>query len=248
MTEAGQGRDDAEPQSFRTTAWTLVRRAGDADAEGSAAQAARDELCRRYWRPLYAWLRGKGHGAEDAEDLVQAFLFRFVERNDFAVADPDRGRFRSYLIGALRNFRRDHLQAEGAQKRGAGQRAVDFDLKEAESSIADLSAEDPGAAFDRAWKVALLEAAFSRLRNEQIGRGRGPVFELLKPRLAGDGTAPLDREALEAAGLSLGATKVAVHRLRRRFGELVREEIARTVTDRGPDAIEDELSSLLSTP
>jgi RNA polymerase sigma factor (sigma-70 family) len=224
---------------FHTTVWTLVREAG---GEGDARRA-RDELCRRYWRPLYAWARRQGHGPEDAEDLVQAFLLRFIERNDFAVADPDRGRFRSYLVGAFSNFRRDHLAAAQAQKRGGGRRALDFDLQEAEAILADADAEDPARAYDRAWTVALLEAALGRLRNEQVSRGRGEVFDLLKPRLGGDGTAPLDTEALAASGLSTGAVKVAVHRLRKRFGELVREEISRTVE--GPEAVEDELRSLL---
>lgn len=231
------------PSPFRTTVWTLVRQAGEEGESQVGSQQARDELCRLYWRPLYTWARRQGHGPEDAEDLVQAFLLRFIERNDFAVADPDRGRFRSYLVGALSNFRRDHLAAAQAQKRGGGRRALDFDLQEAEATLADSDAEDPARAYDRAWTVALLEAALGRLSNEQVARGRGDVFDLLKPRLGGDGTAPLDAEALAASGLSTGAVKVAVHRLRKRFGELVREEIGRTVD--GPEEVEDELHSLL---
>ncbi|MEZ6197434.1 MAG: sigma factor [Planctomycetota bacterium] len=225
---------------FRTTAWTLVRDAGDAEA-----RAAREELCRRYWPPLYAWLRRGGETPEDAEDHLQAFLLRFIERNDFAVADPERGRFRGYLVAALRNFVRDRVAAEGAEKRGGGRRAFPLESADAESRFREAGGDDPARTLDRAWALAVLETALERLRRERIARGQGPVFELLKSRLEGDGTAPLDEAALAALGLGAGAIKVAVHRLRRRFAELVREEIGRTVERESE--IEDELAALLGS-
>lgn len=212
---------------FATTRWSLVAAAGRADApDGRAALA---DLCRLYWYPLYAYVRRRGHAAHDAADLTQAFFARLLEKGALGAADPARGRFRTFLLTACQHFLANEHQREAALKRGAG-RVAALDLGDAEGRYGREPAhgESPERLFARRWALELLGRALARLRQEHEGEGKGALFEALKGRLTGDDAAGY-ADVAAALGLSEGAVKTAAHRLRRRYGELLREEIGETV-------------------
>lgn len=227
------------PSQFPTTRWSLVRAVGSGDDE--AARRALDELCEHSHRPIYVFLRRAGHAPDDAADLTQGFLARLVEKRDVAGADPSRGRFRAYLLGALKHFVANERERAAAAKRGGGRAAVPLD--EVEAWVTRTSRDDdPAAAFERRWALELLERALDRLADEQRHAGRGDVFDVLRPSLTAAGDDATHAELAARAGLSPGAVKVAMHRLRRRYGELLRLEIASTVDD--PDLVDAELAEL----
>lgn len=215
--------------AFLTTRWTLLERAGQPD-DG----AALDELCRRYWGPVFSFLRRSGCAAADAEDLTQEFFRDFMARDGFAAARRERGRFRSFLLGCVGHHFANARKAAGRLKRGGG---VEFTaITEGEDD--GLS---PDEAFDKRWAEALVDRALARLRVEWESQGR--PFEVLAPYLSGErGAVPLEETAARL-GVTLAATKSAVHRLRQRLGELVKEEVAATVDDARDAA--DELDYLL---
>ena len=226
---------------FDTTRWSIVRRAAEGGRE-EAAKAALAELCRRYWSPLYAWLRRSGRSAAEAEDLVQGFFLGVLARDDLSRLGPDRGRFRSWLLTALRHHIADVSDHETAQKRGGNVTRMDFDFAIAEKGVSTMaSGTDPEAAFEKRWALELLDHTFQRLRREQEQRGAIGEFERLKDWIVGEGR---ESQLEIARGLdkSPGSIKVAVHRLRRRFREILREEVAETVSS--PDEIDDELAAL----
>lgn len=226
------------PSQFPTTRWSLVRAvaAGD-DAD---ARRALDELCAQAWSPIYVFLRRAGHGEDDARDLTQGFLARLVEKRDVGGADPERGRFRAYLIGALKHFVGNERERAAALKRGGGR--VPVALDDVESWCAASRGDDPAASFERRWALDLLQRALGRLAEEQRHAGRGEIFAVLRDQLTADGTDASYAELGERAGLTVGAVKVAVHRLRRRYGELLRAEIASTVEDAA--LVDEELRDL----
>lgn len=236
-----------EPPSaarFPTTHWSRVVRAGDPD--DPEAFAALDGLCRDYWYPLYAFTRRQGLSPEDACDLIQGFFADLIERGDLAAADRERGRFRAFLLTCCRHYLAHRREHDRALKRGGGRRHVAIDLLDAEGRYGrepthDLTAE---RLFERRWALALLEKVLTRLESEMAIAGKGVLFDRLRPALEGDGQAKPYRDIATALGMSEGAVKVAVHRLRARYRELLREEVAHTVAD--PADVDAELAELLT--
>lgn len=228
--------------AFATTRWSLVASAGS--ASGPEARRALEELCSTYWYPAYAYLRRRGEPLEDARDLVQSFFARLVERGDLARADARRGRFRAFLLACLRNFRANERDRARAQVRGGGARALSLDELDPEArwAIEAPRRDDPERSFERAWALGLLERTVARVRGEWEARGQAALFERLRPVLAGEDLGPYGALASEL-GTSEGGLRVAVHRLRRRYAELLRAEIADTVAS--PADVEAELRSLL---
>lgn len=226
--------------SFRTTHWSLVLAAG---AEGTDSRAALEELCGTYWRPIYGFIRRRGHGADEARDLTQGFFARFLERRDVEGLDPQRGRFRSYLLASVKHFLINEQERERALKRGGGLRIGSLVIDDdADLMHEPVETRTPESAFERQWALALLRCALERLRVEQEGAGRGELFGHLKPTLAGESIDGGYAAVAAALGLTTVAVKVAAHRLKQRYRELLLEELARTV-DR-PQDIEDELQHL----
>lgn len=197
----------------------------------SNADRARDalaELCQIYWPPVYAFLRGRGHSMEDAEDLTQGLFASLLERDSFSAADPDRGKMRSFLRVAAKRYAINEVEKARAAKRGGGVLPDSLEVDELELRIADAGAEDPERAFDKRWAMVLLENVLGTLRDEYSGAGKGQTFEALKPALSPDGDGGAIGEGLD---LSASAQRVAVHRLRKRYRELLRAAIAETVSD-----------------
>ena len=225
-------------RSFATTRWSLVLAAG---AGGSRALA---ELCRAYWFPLYAFTRRLGHGPHDAEDFTQGFFADLLARDALAGVAAERGRFRSFLLASLKNFLADQRDRARAQKRGGGAPVISFDAVAAEERYALEPAGDgaPELLFDRAWALAVVERALGRVGDEYSDQTA--VFEALRPLLTGGGAQSSYAEIGTALGLQEGAVKVAVHRLRKRYAQALRAEIAETLLD--PSEAEAELRHLLA--
>ena len=239
-TQGGPG--DA---GFRTTQWDLVFAAGSA-AEPAAA-AALDVLCATYWYPLYAYVRRRGFRAQEAEDLTQGFFAMLLEdKQTFGRADPARGRFRAYLLGALRNFLGDEVDKARAIKRGGGRRVVPLDVAAAEGRLEIDAGPDARPAewhFDREWALTVLRRALDALGAECADEGKGELFEALRPHLLADGgETPRHAELAAALGVTEGGLKVSLSRLRRRYGEYIRQEIAQTLGR--SVAVEDEVQHL----
>jgi len=230
--------------SFALTHWSVVLAAGR--SHSTHARAALEKLCRTYWPPIYAFVRRQGHSSHDAQDLTQEFFARLLEKNSLASVERSKGRFRSFLLASLKHFLANEWDKARAQKRGGGQILIPIDAKAAESTcgfeLADsLTAEK---IFERRWALALLEQVMSRLRADYAGTGKAMQFERLKATLTGERSSIPYAEIGAALGQSEGAVKVAVHRLRQRYRELLREEIAQTVSR--PDEVQEEIRALFS--
>jgi RNA polymerase sigma-70 factor (ECF subfamily) len=226
---------------FPATKWSVIQRAGGASS--LASRAALEDLCRTYWPPLYAFLRRAGHDPHEAQDLVQGYLARLLERDDLATVSPQKGRFRTYLLAGLRNYLVSEARREGAQKRGGGSTIVSLDLEEASCQLLLASSDTPDLAFDRRWAEMILDRSLDALRQEHLARGKAQLYETLKPSLAGD--VAEDYAALgRRLGMTPGAVAVAVHRLRLRLRELVRAEVAQTVGSAAD--LDEEMRSLLA--
>ncbi len=238
------GTDESRglPRSFPTTRWSVVRAAGAADSETS--RAALETLCGDYWYPLYAFSRHRGMPDEDARDLVQGFLAQLLEKRDLGGADPERGRFRSYLLGAMKHFLSHERERAGARKRGGDVEILPLDFGDAADRYArePLERMTPERLFERQWAVLLLERAVQRLAREYAARGQEELFEGLAPFLTGDEGGDSRSELGRNLGLSRGAVDVAVHRLRKRYRAAVRREISDTVD--GPEQVDEELRAL----
>ncbi len=225
---------------FRTTRWSLVVAAGA--AEGSGGRAALETLCRDSWFPLYAFARRGGAAPADAADLVQGFFADLLEREGIAAADPERGRFRTFLLAAFRHHASKEREKARAAKRGGGA-VLSLDFADGESRYLAEPVDDrtPERIYERRWALALLDRVLGDLEADYAG-DRAPLFRTLRPWLAG-GDPPSHAEAAAALGLSEGAVKVALHRLRRRYRDLLRAAIAETVAT--PEEVEDEIRHLL---
>lgn len=224
---------------FATTRWTVIRAAGESAGE------ALEDLCSAYWYPLYAYVRRHGFSKEDAEDLTQAFFAKLLERRDMAGLTQENGRFRAFLLAALKHFLANERDRAGRLKRGGNITHLSLDWQSADTQfqITDGGQVPPDAAYDREWALALLERVVVRLGQEFAAEGKAERFEHMKPFLTlGKGEIPY---ASAAAVLSMdeGAVRVAVHRLRKRYRELLKEEIAHTLSD--PAMVEEELAVLL---
>jgi len=220
----------------------VAAKPGEADA--SRAREALEHLCRAYWYPLYAFVRSRGYSSDDAQDLTQSFFARLIETGGFASVDPERGRFRSYLLGAMKHFLANDWHRGQTQKRGGGMALLELDELDPEARYLQQSspAPDPDAGFDREWAQELIARALVTLRKALEAEGKGEHFELLKGSLTGQ--EPPRQETAARLGTTEGAVKVAVHRLRRRYRELLRAEIGETVSD--PSEIDDEMRHLMA--
>ena len=230
-------------EHFATTRWSLVLDAGgDATPRGRAALAT---LCELYWYPLYSYLRRRGQSAEDAQDLTQGFFARLLEKQALQVVDRSRGRFRSFLLASLDHYvsnERDHARA---QKRGGRTPPISLDIAMAEECYIREPADPwtPEKIFDRNWALALLGRVLARLGRELQAEGKGELFNALQGYLPGDQAPASYRELGRSLGMTDGALRVAVHRLRRRYRTLLYDEIAQTVAT--PEEIDLELQYLI---
>ncbi len=227
---------------FRTTHWSVVLRAGD-ESSGRRADAL-EQLCRAYWRPLYAFVRRRGHDEHEAKDLTQGFFARLLEKNDVAAADAARGKFRTFLLTSMNHFLANEWDKSRRLKRGGGVPVVSLDDQDAESRYQIESAPDWSAekVFDRRWAEAVLEAVFARFRQEVLESGDAERYEVLKSFLLGGDGASSYAEAAHRLGISETGVRSVVHRFRKQFRELVRAEIANTVAR--PEDIDGEISHL----
>jgi RNA polymerase sigma-70 factor (ECF subfamily) len=236
------GSLDSPRDWFATTRWSLVVVA--ADRSSADSERALAELCRMYWFPLYAYVRRRGHSREDAEDLTQSFFAHFLARNDLARLEAERGRFRAYLLAALKHFLANEWDRRNRLKRGGGVEHVSWDWESAEERlrVASPGVGSPDQHFDREWALALLERVIGRLKAESKSAGRSELFEVAQAFLPlGPALIPY-AAAAESLGLEEGAVRVMVHRLRKRYRQLLHEEIADTLTD--PGEVAEELRSL----
>src|ERR1017187_9790819 len=237
-------RTSATGDVFATTRWTVVLAAGRSSAP--PADVALEELCRTYWYPLYVCVRRQTPTREDAEDLTQAFFARFLEKNYLAGLDSEKGRFRAFLLAALRHFLANEWDRANCQKRGGGVAAVSLDWQDADTryQIDPADNSSPDKLYDRAWAVTVLERVIARLREESAAEGKATLFGELKPFLMVGKSAIPYGQAAEALKLTEGAVRVAVHRLRLRYRELLRDEICQTLCD--PAQAEEEMRTLFS--
>jgi RNA polymerase sigma-70 factor (ECF subfamily) len=242
--DAEADRGDLARGGFAATRWSMVLAAARGRQTPRAA-AAMAELCRIYWYPLYAFIRRHGHDAHEAEDLTQEFFARLLEKDFLEGIAPDKGKFRSFLLAALQHFLANQWDRGRAQKRGGGRTIVSLDAISAEGRFRLEPAHDqtPEKLFERQWALTVLERVLAGLQADFAAGGKAALFEALKGVLTGSRESA-DYAAISAQlGMSAGAVKVAAHRIRRRYRELLRSEIAQTVGD--PAEIDDEIRYLL---
>lgn len=210
------------------------------------AAVALEELCRTYWFPLYAYVRRRGQTREDAEDLTQAFFARLLEKGFLESADAERGSFRAFLLAALKRFLANEWDRSRTLKRGGGATPLPLDPQQADTQFLAASNElPPDRAFDREWAVALLERVVIRLRVECVAEGRAAQFDRLKVFLTSVKSTSSHADAAAALGMEEGAVRVAVHRLRKRYRQLLRDEVAQTLAE-GAD-VDAEMAALFGT-
>ena len=230
---------------FSPTHWSVVLAAAGR-ADSTHARDALEKLCRNYWLPIYVFVRRQGHGPHDAQDLTQEFFARLLEKNFLAGVQREKGRFRSFMLASVKHFLANEWDKANAQKRGGGKVPISIDSELGENSFSLEPADTLTAEkiYERRWALALLEQVLRRLREEYTRDGKEKQFEQLKPTLTeASGSVPYAQIALRL-GTSEGAVKVAVHRLRQRYRELLRAEIADTVADAGE--IDDEIRNLFA--
>ncbi len=230
--------------AFVTTHWSVVVSARDRNSPDS--DAALETLCRTYWFPLYAFVRRRGHNPQDAQDFTQEFFARLLRKEYLNAAASEKGRFRTFLLVALKCFLANEWNRQHAQKRGGTTPVLSIDQELAESRFASEPAHNlqPDVLFDRQWAMTLLERTMSRLHDEYVASGRAKLFELLRGCLARDESALPYAEIATRLNLTEAAVKMAVQRLRARYREILRAEIADTVAS--PEAIEEEIRHLFS--
>lgn len=233
-----------DPARFRTTRWSAILVAAESQIPGSHAALA--ELCRLYWYPLYAFARRRGTGSHDAQDLTQGFFLHLLENRALKRAHPLKGKFRSFLLTSFKNFASDEAARARCQKRGGDREFVFLDSEEAENRYQLEPADHLTAEkiFDARWALTLLTHAVERLRREYVARGEGPRFEVLKVFVGVEGgkNSPSYEEISQSLRVSAGAAKTLIHRIRKRYTVILREEIGRTVSD--PAAIDPEIHAL----
>jgi RNA polymerase sigma-70 factor (ECF subfamily) len=229
---------------FATTHWSVIVNAADASSPDPAT--ALEKLCRSYWYPLYAYVRRLGRSPEDAQDLTQDFFERLLAKNDLQHVQPAKGRFRSFLLASIKHFVANQWDREQAARRGGGLRFVPLDPESmrASESLDTTLAATPDKLFDRRWALTLLDTVKRRLAAEFAGAGKAAMFDTLQIYLSGETGQTPYAEMAPRLSLSVDALKKAVERLRRRYGELLREEISQTVAH--PSEIEDEIRHLRS--
>jgi RNA polymerase sigma factor (sigma-70 family) len=243
-TDEKQEPSSSGSRQFATTRWSLVLAAGQRSSPQSSAALA--TLCENYWYPLYAYVRRRGHEADEAQDFTQAYFARLLEKNDLAAADPGRGRFRSFLLASLKHFLANEWDRARAEKRGGGRSVLSIDFGTAEERYRAEPSHDltPERIFERRWALVLLENVLARLHDESAQAGKADSFDRLKGFLTGEQSAVTYGQLAAELNMSEGALKVAVHRLRRRYRELLRAEIEETVAD--AEEIDQEIRDLFS--
>jgi RNA polymerase sigma factor (sigma-70 family) len=229
---------------FATTHWSIVLGARQGDLP--AATAALERLCRLYWYPLYAFIRRRGADPHEAEDLAQAFFAFLLEKESLRKVDRARGKFRTFLLAALTNFLSNEWDKRQTLKRGGQCQIVSLDETNAEGLYLRDSVEslEPEKLFERRWAMALVDQALMRLKQEHTGGGKGALFAKLEPALTSELPSRALADCAAELGMTEGAVKVALHRLRRRFGEVLRNEIAQTVSS--PEEIDEEIRHLFA--
>jgi len=242
-TSSGQRSPEPSSDWFVTTHWSVVRMAG-----GSATTVALEALgtlCSTYWPPLYAYIRRKGHDEHEAQDLTQEFFARLLARKDLAGLDPSRGKFRAFLLAAMNHFLANEWRKQGTLKRASGQPALSLDTATAEQLYASEAASMPApeSLYDRRWAEIVLDRAARQLREEFVGDGREPLFRAINVYLSVPSGAGEYAAVAQRLQMSEAAVAKAVERLRRRYRELVRREIAQTVSTQ--EEVEDEMRYLL---
>ena len=228
---------------FATTSWTQVLAARDAPS--TEARQALESLCRVYWYPLYALVRRQGHDAEESRDLTQAYFAALLEKGYLGDYDPERGRFRTFLMASVKHFLSKERDKALAWKRGGRADVVSLDAQEVEGRyrIEPIDRLTPEQIFERRWALTVLERALARLRREQEDADRGKEFARLEGFLTGQQATASYRDVAAELGTSEGAVKTSIHRLRQRYGQLLRSEIAETVSN--PAEVDDEVKHLL---
>jgi RNA polymerase sigma factor (sigma-70 family) len=243
-SENSSQENEARGDIFATTHWTVVLAAG----RGSTPQSAHalEELCRAYWFPLYVYVRRRGHSKADAEDLTQAFFAKLLEKNDFAGLNSERGRFRAFLLASLKHFLANEWDKSQRQKRGGGSPHLSLDWQTADTKfqIAATNEPAPDQAFDREWALTLLARVIGRLQQENETAGRGRQFTQLKIFLTPGKDESSYRAAAQNLDLDETAVRVAVHRLRKRYRQLLRDEISQTLSD--PADLDEEMRALFN--
>jgi RNA polymerase sigma factor (sigma-70 family) len=246
MSEHTPSNPEGKPASrFSTTHWSVVLAAGNLDSASS--REAMEKLCRTYWFPLYSYLRRRGYEMHEAEDYTQAFFAALLQRHSLQHADPHQGKFRSFLLVCLNHFLADERDRARAQKRGGGRETVSLDMEDAETRYRLEPAHDltPERLFAKSWSLTILNNAMARLKAEFSATDKQQLFESLKPHLpAGKGPTGY-RELAVRLGMTEAAVKVAVYRLRHRYRQLVRDEIAQTVST--PQQVDEEIQDLFAS-
>ena len=227
---------------FATTHWTVVLAAGKRHTPQS--DGALEELCRTYWFPLYAYVRRRGHNKEDAEDSVQAFFARFLAKNYLAGLSAERGRFRAFLLASLKHFLINEWKKSQRLKRGGGEKTLSLDWQTADTKfqVAATNEPSPDKAFDREWALTLLAKVIECLQQECAADGKAKLFEQLKTFLMAGKAESAQSETAKSLGMEEGAVRVAIHRLRKRYRQLLRDEISQTLTD--PAQVDEEMRAL----
>ena len=230
---------------FPATRWSVVRAA--LQESSLEARDALTQLCEVYWFPLYAYVRHRGYSAHDAQDLIQGFFASFLSRDPGGRLDPEQGKFRAFLLACLKHFLSNERDRARALKRGGQHALISWDALDAEERFRHQSADhlSPDRLYEKQWALALLDHVLSRLEAEMVSRGNARRFECLKGCLALDREALSYAEAARQLGMTEGAVKTAVHRFRRRFREILQEEISHTVT--APGQVEGELQALFAS-
>jgi len=243
MNDTDQGGLGVERSShaFTTTHWSVVLTAAQDSPRSEDALAT---LCGVYWRPLYVYVRRRGYGEHDAQDLTQAFFARLLEKNYVAQADREKGRFRSFLLASMNHFLANEWDRSSTLKRGGGATFIPWEEFNDGTQTGVASQLSPDHLYERQWALTLLDQVFTCLREECAAAGKGELFEALRPYLSGEKGAASHAEAAKPLGMTAGAVQVAVHRLRRRYGELLCAEIAHTVSS--PGEIDEELRHLFA--
>ena len=234
------------PGLFDATRWSMVLAASQPGPDDEAKARALEKLCQCYWKPLHAYVRWQGFNDDDAQDLTQEFFARLLAKNALAGVDRSKGKFRSFLLASVKHFLANERDRARTIKRGGQQTLVPLDAMSTETRYRLEPADNlsPDKAFERQWALTVLDQVLTRLRVEFASAGKAALFEELKPFLTGDGKADSHAEVSARCGMSEGALKVAVHRLRRRYRELLRDEIAQTVAS--PGEIDEEMRVLFA--
>jgi len=230
--------------AFQTTHWTVVLRAGETQSDTSA-QKALSNFCEAYWPPLYAFLRHRGHASSEAQDLVQGFFVHLLEQNTLSRADQEKGRLRTFLLGSMQNFLCNEYDRAQALKRGGGHQIISIDehLPEAEAAMMDTAHLSDSRSYDLAWASTIVKRAWQQLQDGFETEGKAEWLEVLRPFVAGGGKTPLSQEEAAAKlGVPIATLRTWLSRLRQRYREALRTEVANTVSD--PAEVDQELHYL----